>query len=107
MSDKQHPMYKCPKCKTKIPFGTAEKPAPIECPGCHKPLWIPEYVEAPQWLSELLKRNQPREVSKEIATDEPLQTPVKRSWRQVLCPLAVTTWFALSLLAKYLEYSHW
>ena len=36
-----HSMYVCPKCKTRIPFGTETKPPPSECPGCGRRLGIP------------------------------------------------------------------
>ncbi len=48
MSDKP-PIYTCPKCKTKIPFGPPDKPPPRHCPGCNKRLWIPTYGW-PAWL---------------------------------------------------------
>ena len=34
-------VYVCPKCKTRIPFGTETKPPPGRCPGCGRRLWIP------------------------------------------------------------------
>ena len=34
-------MYVCPKCKTRIPFGTETKPPPRKCPGCGRRLGIP------------------------------------------------------------------
>jgi DNA-directed RNA polymerase subunit RPC12/RpoP len=34
-------MYVCPKCKTRIPFGTQTKPPPRKCPGCGRRLGIP------------------------------------------------------------------
>jgi len=106
MSDKRHPIYKCPKCQTKIPFGTADKPAPSECPGCHRPLSIPTFYEAtPKWLSDLVDQNQLRD-SSEGASIAEHQGPVKRPWRKVLIPLTVATWVVLGLLARYLEHSH-
>ncbi len=48
------PIYTCPKCKTKIPFGTADKPAPAICTGCHKGLDIPSwYREIPEWIIKI------------------------------------------------------
>lgn len=40
MSD-DRPVYVCPKCKTRIPFGTRTEPPPDHCPGCGKSLGIP------------------------------------------------------------------
>src|SRR5262245_50982418 len=34
-------VYVCPKCKTRIPFGTEKMPAQKECPGCGRRLGIP------------------------------------------------------------------
>jgi DNA-directed RNA polymerase subunit RPC12/RpoP len=39
------PMYFCPRCKTGIPFGTTTEPPRIRCPGCQKPLGIPNVLD--------------------------------------------------------------
>ena len=38
-------VYVCPRCKTRIPFGTTTEPPPTRCPGCQKPLCIPTVLE--------------------------------------------------------------
>ncbi|MFL5328007.1 MAG: hypothetical protein ACJ8C4_03775 [Gemmataceae bacterium] len=40
-------VYRCPKCKTEIPFGTREKPPPSRCPNCHRRLYIPSDYDGP------------------------------------------------------------
>ncbi|QDV36037.1 hypothetical protein ElP_39470 [Tautonia plasticadhaerens] len=35
------PMYVCPQCKARIPFGTERQPPPARCPGCRRRLSIP------------------------------------------------------------------
>ena len=37
----ERPLYVCPQCKTRIPFGTETKPPPTRCPGCQRRLSIP------------------------------------------------------------------
>jgi hypothetical protein len=44
------PMYVCPHCKTRIPFGTPTKPAPDQCPSCKARLSIPTVHDGPEWL---------------------------------------------------------
>ncbi len=39
------PVYVCPRCKTRIPFGTTTEPPPARCPGCRKPLSIPTVLD--------------------------------------------------------------
>ncbi len=40
MADKRS-VYVCPRCKTRILFGTPARRAPARCPDCRKPLRIP------------------------------------------------------------------
>lgn len=37
----QGPVYICPHCKSRIPFGTENDPPPRKCPGCQHRLFIP------------------------------------------------------------------
>jgi len=41
------PVYVCPACKTRIPFGTETKPPPDYCPGCRRLLYIPSVYDPP------------------------------------------------------------
>jgi transcription initiation factor IIE alpha subunit len=41
----QRPVYVCPHCKTRIPFGTKNNPPPSKCPGCWYQLYIPTELE--------------------------------------------------------------
>ncbi len=41
----RRPVYVCPGCKTKIPFGTETDPQPTRCPGCDRRLWIPTVLK--------------------------------------------------------------
>lgn len=47
-------MYACPKCKTRIPFGTETKPPPDHCPTCKRRLFIPTHLTTlpPEWLAK-------------------------------------------------------
>lgn len=38
-------VYVCPRCKTRIPFGTTAEPPPTHCTGCRKPLSIPTVLD--------------------------------------------------------------
>lgn len=38
--------YACPKCKTRIPFGTETTPPPTHCPTCQRRLYIPTAIGA-------------------------------------------------------------
>lgn len=41
----RRPVYVCPGCKARIPFGTESEPPPDRCPECFRRLWIPSVVE--------------------------------------------------------------
>jgi hypothetical protein len=41
------PVYVCPGCKTRIPFGTESNRPPTRCPGCDRELNIPSVVLLP------------------------------------------------------------
>ena len=45
------PVYVCPGCKARIPFGTPGHPPPEHCPGCGRQLGIPSVVDVlpPEW----------------------------------------------------------
>lgn len=38
-------VYRCPACKTKIPFGTETTPPPDHCPTCRRELSIPTVLQ--------------------------------------------------------------
>ena len=46
-------MYACPRCKTRIPFGTETVPPPDHCPNCQRRLFIPTELTTlpPEWLA--------------------------------------------------------
>jgi uncharacterized paraquat-inducible protein A len=46
----QRPVYVCPHCKTRIPFGTDAKPPARRCPGCQADLSIPSILEQLPWI---------------------------------------------------------
>ena len=45
-----HPIYGCPHCKTRIPFGTETKRASSRCPGCKHLLFIQSTMESVRTL---------------------------------------------------------
>ena len=46
----QQPIYVCPHCKTKIPFGTVTEPPARQCPNCHFRLYIPTVLKNLPWI---------------------------------------------------------
>jgi DNA-directed RNA polymerase subunit RPC12/RpoP len=44
------PVYICPGCKTRIPFGTEKKRPPARCPGCDRRLHIPTHYDRLPWI---------------------------------------------------------
>src|SRR5437868_12902316 len=42
----KRPVYVCPHCKTRVPFGTETQPPPSRCPGCNFRLGVPSTLES-------------------------------------------------------------